>query len=96
MDANRNPKGTWWDQHVGTEPSRAIAYFSAEFGLSECLPIYSGGLGVLSGDHVKSASGLGIPLVATVEGSFVSAFNQRPVGADSSVRSVSGAVDTTM
>jgi len=40
-----------------------IAYFSAEFGLSECLPIYSGGLGVLSGDHLKSASELGLPLV---------------------------------
>src|SRR5436189_6160447 len=40
-----------------------IAYFSAEFGLSECLAIYSGGLGVLSGDHLKSASDLGVPLV---------------------------------
>ncbi len=40
-----------------------IAYFSAEFGLAECLPIYSGGLGVLSGDHVKSASDLNVPLV---------------------------------
>jgi starch phosphorylase len=42
----------------------AWAYFSAEFGLHESLPIYSGGLGVLSGDHLKSASDLGIPLVA--------------------------------
>ena len=40
-----------------------MAYFSAEFGLTECLPIYSGGLGVLSGDHLKSASDLGVPLV---------------------------------
>ena len=40
-----------------------VAYFSAEFGLAECLPIYSGGLGVLSGDHVKSASDLNVPLV---------------------------------
>ena len=40
-----------------------VAYFSAEFGLSECLPIYSGGLGVLAGDHLKSASDLNIPLV---------------------------------
>ncbi len=39
------------------------AYFSAEFGLTECLPIYSGGLGVLAGDHLKSASDLGLPLV---------------------------------
>ena len=40
-----------------------IAYFSAEFGLAECLPIYSGGLGVLAGDHLKAASDLGLPLV---------------------------------
>ncbi len=42
----------------------AIAYFSLEFGLSECLPIYSGGLGVLAGDHLKATSDLGLPLVA--------------------------------
>src|SRR6266566_4294415 len=41
-----------------------IAYFSAEYGLTECLPIYSGGLGILSGDHLKSASDCAIPLVA--------------------------------
>ena len=41
-----------------------VAYFSAEFGIHESAPIYSGGLGVLSGDHIKSASGLGVPLVA--------------------------------
>jgi starch phosphorylase len=40
------------------------AYFSAEFGLTSCLPVYSGGLGVLAGDHLKSASDLGLPLVA--------------------------------
>jgi starch phosphorylase len=40
-----------------------VAYVSAEFGLAECLPIYSGGLGVLSGDHLKSASDLNVPLV---------------------------------
>ena len=44
--------------------SKPVAYFSAEFGMHESVPIYSGGLGVLSGDHIKSASGLGIPLVA--------------------------------
>lgn len=44
-------------------PSDCYAYFSAEFGLTSCLPIYSGGLGVLAGDHLKSASDLGIPLV---------------------------------
>src|SRR5258708_37542274 len=40
-----------------------VAYFSAEYGLTECLPIYSGGLGILSGDHLKSASDTGLPLV---------------------------------
>ncbi len=40
-----------------------VAYFSMEFGLSECLPIYSGGLGILAGDHLKSASDLNLPLV---------------------------------
>jgi glycogen phosphorylase len=40
-----------------------VAYFSAEFGLTECLPIYSGGLGILAGDHLKSASDLNVPLV---------------------------------
>ena len=43
--------------------ARPVAYFSAEFGLHESLPIYSGGLGILAGDHIKSASDLGIPLV---------------------------------
>jgi starch phosphorylase len=43
--------------------SECYAYFSAEFGLTSCLPIYSGGLGVLAGDHLKSASDLGLPLV---------------------------------
>ena len=46
---------------LGAKP---VAYFSAEFGIHESMPIYSGGLGVLSGDHIKSASGLGVPLVA--------------------------------
>ena len=54
---------TWFDRtHRTGEPPR-IAYFSAEFGLSGCLPLYSGGLGVLAGDHLKSASDLGLPLV---------------------------------
>ncbi len=54
---------TWFQQHYGNEPMGTIAYFSAEFGIHECLPIYSGGLGVLAGDHLKSASDLGLPLV---------------------------------
>ena len=49
---------------AGAPRKRTVAYFSAEFGLHECLPIYSGGLGVLAGDHIKAASDLGLPLVA--------------------------------
>ncbi len=45
------------------DPQACVAYFSAEFGLTTCVPIYSGGLGMLAGDHLKSASDLGIPLV---------------------------------
>ncbi len=55
---------TWGATHAGVLRPRPVAYFSAEFGLHESLPIYSGGLGVLAGDHVKSASDLDIPLVA--------------------------------
>ncbi len=55
---------TWGDVHAGVLGHRPAAYFSAEFGVHESLRIYSGGLGVLAGDHLKSASDLGIPLVA--------------------------------
>jgi starch phosphorylase len=54
---------TWGARHAGVLWARPVAYFSAEFGLHESIPIYSGGLGVLAGDHVKSASDLGVPLV---------------------------------
>ena len=54
---------TWGATHAGVLRPRPVAYFSAEFGLHESVPIYSGGLGVLSGDHIKSASDLDIPLV---------------------------------
>ena len=54
---------TWGDTHAGVLGARPVAYFSAEFGLHESLPIYSGGLGILAGDHVKSASDLGVPLI---------------------------------
>ncbi len=54
---------TWGAKHAGVLRPRPVAYFSAEFGLHESIPIYSGGLGVLSGDHIKSASDLDIPLV---------------------------------
>jgi len=54
---------TWGARHAGILRTRPVAYFSAEFGLHESMPIYSGGLGVLAGDHIKSASDLGIPLI---------------------------------
>ncbi len=54
----------WFDEKYPDQSERVIAYFSAEFGLHECMPIYSGGLGILAGDHLKSASDMGIPLVA--------------------------------
>ncbi|MFM7148786.1 MAG: alpha-glucan family phosphorylase, partial [Gemmataceae bacterium] len=57
---------TWFDDHWGSSlPCKnfLIAYFSMEFGIHESVPVYSGGLGILSGDHLKSASDLGLPLV---------------------------------
>jgi len=54
----------WGKTHTGVLGAKPVAYFSLEFGLHESIPIYSGGLGVLSGDHIKSASALGVPLVA--------------------------------
>jgi len=62
LDAYMSAK-TWYDRANENKKRVSIAYFSAEFGLHECLPIYSGGLGLLAGDHLKAASGLGIPLV---------------------------------
>ncbi|MGE5155735.1 MAG: alpha-glucan family phosphorylase [Bdellovibrio bacteriovorus] len=53
----------WFAGLPGSDSLGRVAYFSMEFGLSEALPIYSGGLGVLAGDHLKTASDLGIPLV---------------------------------
>jgi glycogen phosphorylase len=58
-----NTTTTWYAKHYGQPDKPNIAYFSTEFGLTECLRNYSGGLGVLSGDHLKSASDLGLPLV---------------------------------
>ncbi len=56
-------KKSWFDENHAEYRDAGIAYFSAEFGIHESLPIYSGGLGVLAGDHIKSASEMGIPLV---------------------------------
>ena len=70
LKAYMQPTGTWRQRLCGIDEAAAagpqrpcLAYFSMEFGISECLPNYSGGLGVLSGDHLKSASDLDLPLV---------------------------------
>ncbi len=55
--------GTWHRKKFGPCETPSVAYFSMEFGLTESLPIYSGGLGILAGDHLKSASELGLPLI---------------------------------
>jgi starch phosphorylase len=53
----------WFRETHPDESETLVAYFTAECGLTECMPLYAGGLGILSGDHVKSASALGVPLV---------------------------------
>lgn len=55
---------TWYDKCLSVQPGgQCIAYFSAEFAVAECMPVYSGGLGILASDHLKSASDLGLPMV---------------------------------
>src|SRR5258708_7690047 len=69
----------WFSKTFPDAAGARIAYFSMEYGIHECLPIYSGGLGVLAGDHLKTASDLGIPLVgvglAYAEGYFRQVLN---------------------
>ncbi len=66
LDAYMNAQDTWFTRTYPdvNKQDATIAYFSAEFGLNESLPIYSGGLGILSGDHVKESSDMGLPFVA--------------------------------
>ena len=64
FDGYMTSKNTWFSQKYPDNRNDLIAYFSAEYGLDQTIAIYSGGLGILSGDHLKSASDLGIPLVA--------------------------------
>jgi starch phosphorylase len=63
FDAYMQAGDTWFTSHYPELAGRSIAYFSMEFGLHEALPVYAGGLGVLSGDHAKEASDLGLPFV---------------------------------
>ena len=63
FDKCLSARGAWFSEKHPDMAGNAIAYFSAEFGLHVSLPIYSGGLGILAGDHCKEASDLGLPLV---------------------------------
>ncbi|WP_447979872.1 alpha-glucan family phosphorylase [Candidatus Nitrospira bockiana] len=63
FDQYMSREGTWFSQQYPDQRDLTIAYFSAEFGLHNSVPIYSGGLGILAGDHCKEASDLGIPIV---------------------------------
>ncbi|HEX9935091.1 MAG TPA: alpha-glucan family phosphorylase, partial [bacterium] len=63
FESHMRAKETWFSKKGADAKNMLVAYFSMEFGVHECLPIYSGGLGILSGDHLKSASDLGIPTV---------------------------------
>jgi starch phosphorylase len=55
--------GTWFNSRFGDPSGKVVAYFCAEFGVHSSVPIYSGGLGILAGDHCKAASDLGVPLI---------------------------------
>ncbi|MFP4581577.1 MAG: alpha-glucan family phosphorylase [Candidatus Sumerlaeia bacterium] len=70
----------WFNQNYGGPEALSIAYFSFEFGIAESVPIYSGGLGVLAGDHIKASSDLGLPLIGVSllyrEGYFQQYLNQ--------------------
>ncbi len=63
LDAYLASESTWYRREHPHTDRPLVAYFSAEFGLTECLSVFAGGLGVLAGDHLKSASDLGVPLV---------------------------------
>jgi len=62
-DLDRYLREPRWYQNLGQDAPASIAYFSPEFGITEVLPQYSGGLGILAGDHLKAASDLGVPLI---------------------------------
>jgi glycogen phosphorylase len=64
LEGYLSSKNTWYQREHGANEDFLVAYFSAEFGVTECLPIFAGGLGVLAGDHLKASSDLGLPMVA--------------------------------
>jgi len=63
LDSYVSGEGSWYGRNHSKEDGMLVAYFSAEFGITECLSIFAGGLGVLAGDHLKASSDLGLPLV---------------------------------
>lgn len=63
LDSYLETESAWFSRTHGVTDGPLVAYFSAEFGVTECLSIFAGGLGVLAGDHLKSASDLGVPLI---------------------------------
>ncbi len=63
LDLYVSGEGSWYRREHNKDNDMLVAYFSAEFGITECLSIFAGGLGVLAGDHLKSSSDLGLPLV---------------------------------
>jgi starch phosphorylase len=64
QEAEYHSRPGWFQQTCRLDPPPRVAYFSMEYGITDALPLYSGGLGVLAGDHLKTASDLGVPLVA--------------------------------
>ena len=91
----RDTEGTWFAERYTALLNKPIAYFSAEFALHRSLPIYSGGLGVLAGDHCKEASDLGIPLVGVGLYYTGGYFDQR-IGVDGWQRDSDDPVDPTV
>ncbi|HEX8998756.1 MAG TPA: alpha-glucan family phosphorylase [Blastocatellia bacterium] len=63
FDSYQKSESTWFHKRHGKIDGPLVAYFSAEFGVTDCLSIFAGGLGILAGDHLKSASDLGVPLL---------------------------------
>lgn len=63
LDAYLSGEGSWFRREHPEADNMLVAYFSAEFGITECLSIFAGGLGVLAGDHLKATSDLGVPVV---------------------------------
>jgi glycogen phosphorylase len=76
FDQYMSRESTWFGRQYADWNDLTIAYFSAEFGLHNSVPIYSGGLGILAGDHCKEASDLGIPLVGISDHSSARSFGE--------------------